>query len=231
MAVAAGLVSGATLAIPSLGAHVLFGAYGWFSRYEIYAMVILAASVLRLIPKTACRRASVCLAAALVLVLVGRPYLETTWISPAAARNIYEQQYQMHRLAVDCWDGPVAVNDLGWVSYQNPNYVLDLWGLGSEEVRLLKRMDRFEAGPIQELVASKDVRLVMIYEFWFAEKIPRSWEKIAVLETRCVSTASGKVSLFATRAEDAEEIRAMVARFARGLPEGVGVRFWDPPAS
>jgi hypothetical protein len=34
----------------------------------------------------------------------------------------------VHRFAVE-YSEPVAVIDLGWVTYRNDEYVLDLWGL------------------------------------------------------------------------------------------------------
>ena len=42
----------------------------------------------------------------------------------------------MRRFVLEHVKAPVAVNDVGLVAYRNPYMVLDLIGLGSEEVRL-----------------------------------------------------------------------------------------------
>jgi hypothetical protein len=57
------------------------------------------------------------------LLMLNRGYVKGTLETPLAGRGVYEQQYQMHRFAVEFYKRPVAVNDLGWVSYRNPNYV------------------------------------------------------------------------------------------------------------
>ena len=75
------------------------------------------------------------------------PYVAAALVTPFAARNIYEQQYQMGRFAREIYNRPVAVNDLGLVAYKNTNFVLDLWGLGSEEVRKAKLSGHY--GPEQ----------------------------------------------------------------------------------
>lgn len=63
------------------------------------------------------------------------PCATTAPVTPLAASDLYEQQYQMARLAQSFYRRAVAVNDLGLVAHGNNNYALDLWGLGSEQVR------------------------------------------------------------------------------------------------
>ncbi|MDX1696293.1 MAG: hypothetical protein R3208_21185, partial [Ketobacteraceae bacterium] len=64
------------------------------------------------------------------VLFAGAPYVVNLVTVPIASNNIYQQQYQMHRFAVEYYNKPLAVNDLGYVSYNNDNYVLDLWGAG-----------------------------------------------------------------------------------------------------
>ncbi|TVQ89517.1 MAG: hypothetical protein EA397_14865 [Deltaproteobacteria bacterium] len=49
--------------------------------------------------------------------------------------SVRNQHGQMHRFATTVVQGPVAVNDLGVVAWNNPYGVVDLVGLGSDEVR------------------------------------------------------------------------------------------------
>ena len=99
--------------------------------------------------------------------------------TPVAAQNIYEQQRQMHEFVTNHWKSPVAVNDIGYVGFQNDEYVLDLWGLGSEEARRLIRAD--DPDMLRKLTAKHDVHLAMIYEEFFYNVIPADWRKVAEL--------------------------------------------------
>ncbi len=87
--------------------------------------------------------------------------------TPPAARNIYEMQYQMavflHRYYPE---GPVAVNDIGAVSYFNDFPMLDLYGLASMDVARAKiggtyNTQRSSASP------GKGARVVVVYDDWF----------------------------------------------------------------
>lgn len=51
-----------------------------------------------------------------LFLLANTYYVRATVTNPIASRNIYEQQYQMHRFVVDYYRDAVAVNDLGFVA-------------------------------------------------------------------------------------------------------------------
>ena len=135
-------------------AHVFFGHYGWFSRYEIYVVALITIYILTL-RKVNLSDDHELIFTCVLLLIVAAPYILNTVRTPIASRGIYEQQYQMHRFVVDYWKKPVAVNDLGWVSYRNPNYVLDIWGLGSEEVRKLRASGNMNSFTLSSLVDKK----------------------------------------------------------------------------
>jgi hypothetical protein len=97
-----------------------------------------------------------------------------------SANNIFEQQYQMHRFVQDYYREPVAINDLGWVAYENPQYVLDLWGLASLEA-LQARMTATNPAWMDELARKHNVKLAIIYDSWFRKK-PPAWKAVAVME-------------------------------------------------
>lgn len=88
----------------------------------------------------------------------------------------------MHRFAVDYYGKPVAVNDLGYVSFRNDHYVLDLAGLGS--LRALACREK-GCGPnwMNALAKAHDVDLAMIYPDWF-----RSTPQL--VESGCTSTGA-----------------------------------------
>lgn len=200
-------------------AHVLFGRYESMSRYEAYVFTLVTLSGLALGREYLARRSAKA-AVILSLSVICVPYAMNTYITVAASNNIYQQQYQMHRFAVEYWKRPVAVNDLGWVSYKNPEFVLDLWGLGSEEVRNLKIRNKMNRENIESLVDRKNVKLIMIYDEWYVDAIPMSWKKVAVLTTPKVSAAFGSVSFYITSLADLKEAHSLLERFGKTLPRG-----------
>ncbi len=214
----------------ALGAHVVAGTYGWFHRYEVYAVAILVVGGVYLLRSVFQRLSDHHYVAARIGLLgalasfVAPPYAEAIWQTPAASRNIYEQQYQMHRFATEFFPRRVAVNDLGWVSYDNDAYVLDLWGLGSERVRKLRAAGQINAAVIADLANQADVDFAMIYQNWFLGAVPDSWCLMAVLEGKAVSAAIGDVAFYATRASVAADMRDALDRFAPTLPARVTLK-------
>jgi hypothetical protein len=209
-------------------AHLVGGKYGWFGRYEVYAMISAGALSLYLYRsavsswlrvQSAGAAGSAALAVALVL---GLPTVRATALTPLAANNIYAQHYQMHRFAVDYAGGaPVAVNDLGWVTYRNDGYVLDLWGLGSVEAGV--RRGANEPGWMDEMVTRHGAQLAMLYEEWFGEQIPSGWKHLGTLRLSRfrVTPAASEVAFYATDSAAAAEFAPRLAQFAATLPEGV----------
>jgi hypothetical protein len=206
-------------------AHTILGRYGWFSRYEIYAVILTWLTIIFLI-KNDLNKTYFKVITVFVLIVVAyfHETIGATFKSPLAARNIYEQQYQMHRFVVDFWKRPVAVNDLGWVSYKNEFYVLDLVGLGSEDVRLSKMTGTFNSSKINDITLKNNIGLIMVYENWFNGIIPREWTKVATLQTSKVTAASDSVSFYATSPDKIIEIKKLLESFATTLPNGAKIK-------
>lgn len=203
--------------------HLIAGAYGWVNRYEIY---ILAALIWGLAALTAkiLEHASIHPSRRLGLVIlplvpiIGFPYLYGLIMLPLATNNIYEQQYQMHRFTVDYWRKPVAVNDLGYVSFQNDSYVLDLWGLASP-LALKARMNHEDPAWMNFLADKHGVKLAMIYSEWFPN-LPSSWKKVGTLRLtrKLISPAGREVSIYAIKPEYVSEITQAMNYFRKSLP-------------
>ena len=221
------VLGGATLA---LGLHVLLGQNGWFTRYEVYAVVFGTILVVRILAE---RPPFLFSYFAVGLLFFGAPYVVSTQQIVNASMDIYRQQYQMHRFLQEFYHGNVAVNDLGLVAYQKPpgTYVLDLWGLASTEAA----KQRNKNGAWMESITQRnDVALAMVYPSWYAS-IPESW---APLGSMCVETPltflnEHCVVFYSTEMTRRAELAADVASFVKTLPSKVtfypGVaRVWMP---
>lgn len=213
------------VALFGIVAHLAAGRYGWFSRYEIYAVALAIAALVvawgpalrdRALPRPLVRAGMV-----LLLLVTAHPYAETTMRTPAASENIAHQQGLMHVFATERFAHPVAVNDLGFVAFGNPSHVLDLWGLGSEEARRARAAPGFGADDLRRLTRGREVVYAMIYDAWFRGAIPPEWCRIATLTTPRVTAAQAQVAFYLIQPEREAEMRAALAAFAKDVPERV----------
>ena len=221
----------AALALLFFALHLAVGRSGAYYRYEVYALCFaftlcigLYRAELRALPA---RIPALC---ALVVFILALSLRLGPWVAlstPQAASNIYRQQYQMHRFVTECWQAPVAVNDLGWVAFDNPYYVLDLWGLGSEAARIARRNPEASGWP-GALLADKDVEAVMIYDPWFEGYIPESWTKVGTLGLgeRRLTPSHDKVAFYATSAEAAAKVRACLDQIRATAPSRVAIELF-----
>jgi hypothetical protein len=218
-----------------IGGHAAAGRFGWLDRYEDYAMagtaligIYLTREWIRKMLRDKNWRLISSSAVAVTLSVVCMRYIHSTWVVPLCANNIYEQEYQMHRFVNDYYRGPVAVNDLGLVSYHNPNIVLDLGGLASEKARILRSSDA-GAAAYWELVDSSGIHVAIIYDEWFKGQIPASWVKVASMDLTRERVASGEreVQFYATDAATTSKVREELQSFSRSLPPEVKLKIYS----
>lgn len=216
------------------GGHLSGGAIGWLDRYEDYAMlgsamlgIYLMQGKIRSGLADRKRRLIYSCATAAALLLLCSHYVSSLRMIPIAANNVYEQQFQMHRFINDYYRGSVAVNDLGLVSYHNPNFVLDLGGLASREGRVL-RMTHSTPEQYASIANKYGVHLVIIFDSWFRNKIPASWAKVASMDLsrEAVSCPESEVQFYATDPYTASALREELRSFKVSLPSGVNLRIY-----
>ncbi len=205
--------------------QVLVGQNGWFTRYEVYAVIFGTMILVRLLEE---RPPFLFLYFAGGLLFIAMPYVLSTERVVETEMEIYGQQYQMHRFLRDYYHGNVAVNDLGLVAYGKPNgtYVLDLWGLASTEASTRQHKD---AGWLRGITQRHDAALAMIYPSWF-ESIPTDWMPLGSL---CLASTNHCSVFYSTEQTRRAELQGDLARFAKTLPAtteflpGV-VHYWTP---
>jgi hypothetical protein len=155
------------------------------------------------------------------LLIIAFPYVEAIYLTPRAASNVYQQQYQMHRFLREFYrGGTVAVNDLGWVSYLRPPglNVLDLWGLASPEASRQAVKDDVW---LDAMTRSHGAGLAIIYPDWY-EGIPEDWYPLG---TMCMTSpkvlSDPCVVFYSTALGDPAALNAELAAFAGTLPSSV----------
>ena len=210
----------------ALGLHLLLGRTGWYNRYEIYAWSagLLVAVYLWREPFARLLSSQSLLKTAIVGILAicigSREYVIVLGSNGLASHNIYLQQFQMHRFVTEFLKEPVAVNDLGWVAFQNDDFVLDLWGLASLEA-LEARATAEDSSWITPLAEQHGVRTALIYEQWF-EGRPESWRRIGELRMAGprITPADDKVAFYALSPEWEQGLSERLREFEKPLPVG-----------
>lgn len=213
--------------------HLFVGNYGWYYRYEVYIWSVAVLTLLYLSGETITGYlrnhpgnpglTGIVVCAGLTVLVTCGPYIYGFSTLPFASNNVYEQHYQMNRFAVDYYDKPVAVNDLGYVSYGNDNYVLDLNGLASRRARHHRTTD-IDPEWMNALAEAHNVEFAMIYtsDRWFPT-VPENWKKVGDLHlgNRTVTAGSRSVTFYAMNEHTFKESLEVIRDFRETLPDGV----------
>ncbi len=214
-------------------AHLLQGQIGWLHRYEHYIIVTLVAGLLLASAEAPRGLRPVILglggAATVAAGAVWLPGLLTRYIwNP---RAIHLQQAQMARFAQDFAREPVAVNDLGRVVWQNPDYVLDLWGLASDRARRLRIDGGFPPEWAGTLTRERGVRLAMVYDRWIDRGLGADWQRLATLTMSNPRGVLGgyEVTFYATDPQAAPKLRQNIKDFAPTLPAEARITLFPAP--
>ncbi len=210
--------------------HFLFGHYIPLGRYTAYLNAIaLAGLCYCYLPWVAenhqqLRQLGLIFSALSVYVFFcASQFIEGIAGTPMAAHNIYQQHYQMHRFVTEFYPAPVAANDIGWLTYQNNHYVLDLLGLANPRARRERFALRSDANALKNIVQDYHVPLVMIYTFPGMWRQLPDWDLLGVLTFAgpVVSAASNSVYFYTPDKERGLDIKKKLVAFKETLPPGV----------
>ncbi|CEK10535.1 hypothetical protein [Legionella hackeliae] len=208
--------------------HLLLGKFNWFHRYEVYLYAVALLLIFYLYFKhyhTFKNPTVWYVFFVLGLIFCSYPYFTVLASLPKATNNVYQQQFQMRRFAIDWLKSPIAVNDIGWVSYDNSNYVLDLWGLGNYSI-YSSRCHATNPLWMDKAVKESQVKLVMLYRSWFYS-VPKNWIQLGCLYFTGprVSVANKVVYFYATDLKYVPELQQKLHSFSKSLPQNDGFKF------
>lgn len=194
---------------------MIFGQFGWFGRYENYAL--LHQIIITLCTTQWLKQLTKTLLLGVIFVMTS-PLWVCTQLTPGAIKNIWEQQWQMSLIAREL-NAPVAVNDLGLVALHSQQPVLDLWGLGSIEA-LNARKSRIPSDLwIKSLMTHHQTKFAFVYNSWF-NRLPTNWIPVAslTLQSPRVSAGGATVTFYATNKIAAEKLLQTIKFYAEKNP-------------
>ncbi|HEV7466141.1 MAG TPA: hypothetical protein VGP96_07555 [Candidatus Dormibacteraeota bacterium] len=213
--------------------HCSYAQLGTLDRYQEYLVVAAVFVAMRMLAEVTLPRwrsaAVALLVAPLVLVPVHKFVLTTQ--AATAMNNIYEQQLQMATFLESRYAGqPVALNDIGLVSYRHRGALLDLEGLASFEVLRERRAGTLDSAAVGRIVAEHGVHVVVIYDSWFGGLIPAQWTLVAqwTISRADITVGAPVVSWYAPTPADAVVLAQRLHGFDGQLPAEVPRRFVLP---
>jgi hypothetical protein len=208
------------LVLAPTAAHLLFGRYGWFGRYHIYFAAWIVILFVTVYARTGLAKARFLSAALAVwFAYASLDSIIATLTTPLGSRNIADQQKQMAIIARDYLDEPVAVNDLGFVSYYARRHVLDLGGLASYEA-LKARANPASDVWAADLMKRDGVEQAMVYDSLFPHR-PANWVRVATLHLPLpwVTVGDDKVAFYAANPQAAARLRQALENYRRSSPQ------------
>lgn len=208
--------------------HLWAGRVGWY-RYELYMLTFMSLLTIYLVgslisrrldrPGTVVQWAAVTVLMSIFVLFSNFPYVMLLAYVPESSNNVYNQHFQMHRFVTEFHKGPVAANDIGYLTYKNDGYVLDLYSLTSLDAYRY-RMAGEPENWMDVLCNAHDIDLVMIYEDWYPD-IPEKWIKVGdmIYNGQKITMANPTVAFFATSQFGRDEIEQDLKEFIPTLPE------------
>jgi hypothetical protein len=124
---------------------------------------------------------------------------------------------------------PVAVNDIGAVTWLADVHCLDMLGLASLEVCRRRMALTWGRDAIDELTRQHGVRVAIVYDRWFDREstggLPAHWSRVASWRIpRNVVNGEDTVTFYAVPPDERPRLQEALEAYARALPRTVEVR-------
>lgn len=221
--------------------HMALASVDWLFRYEAYLIAIGIFVVGMLLYHLLHERAAMlwkqqgllrkAIAFFLLIFTVSPLFVRAAnaySVLPKASRNIYEQQYQMGLFVQKYYNNKVvAVNDIGAVSYLGTSRIIDLWGLGNNDVAKSKIEKYYSTPYLQELIQKENVSLAIIYNSVFDHQLYDNWVKVAEWTiSDNVVCAGNTIVFYAVHQDKAHLLRQDLKEFQAQLPRKVSVTYY-----
>jgi hypothetical protein len=160
----------------------------------------------------------------LALLMIFSGYASQFFFIAARAGKEYTGSYQLQRFVTEFYNRPVAVNMLGYINFENPNYVLDLSGISSETARQARARQQ-KPDWMDDLLANHNVGLAII-DATNVTSVPTTWTLIADLHPAGLFADDPNLHyvFYARRPDDIPAAAIALDRFAPTLPAGAHMK-------
>ncbi|MDB9311794.1 hypothetical protein PN462_01675 [Spirulina sp. CS-785/01] len=213
--------------------HIQWARIGWLFRYEAYFIALnwlaISTSLSNYIPRKINRIFNLSLTQiiatlSVILLIVTSPLMSrgrnAFTQSLQATTNIYEQQYQMGQFVQKYYQGEAIVaHDIGAISYLGNPQLLDVAGLGTNEITGLIINQKMTDKILQQLAQKHNSKIAVIYE---SNIIPSQWEKVGEWQiTNNVIALRDTVIFYAVDPQETQKLITNLQDYSQHLPDTV----------
>ena len=216
------------LFISTLFIHLALAKLGWLYRYEAYLIIFALLNIfiyIYTIYELNIKWAFIILL--FIFPIFSKQVIYAPFTSILGTKNIYEQQIQMANfLHQQCDTCSIAANDIGAITYFTNIHLLDMYGLGSYEVIEHKKNGTYTNEVKNDLLRSKNVSLVIVYDNWFKNITLDNYTKIAEWKIQNNKVCGGDTVSFYSRHDEIDKNFLKVKNYSKNnLPQDVIVSF------
>jgi hypothetical protein len=225
------------LLISAVLVHVFFAGYVNFPRYEAWLIgcsIAVSGMLTAKYGRSLFKRDNMTTKwiTALIAMLIFLPLVIRSGnalgnISQACI-NIYEQQYQMGQMLHRYYNKtPVAIGDIGAVSYFTEGKDLDLVGLANIDVARSKKNDYYTPQFMNQLTKNEGARIAICYDYFTMPGLRQYWTKVATWTIpNNVTCGDATVAIYAVDSIDAPDLKKNLVEFQPHLPQDVEVHYY-----
>lgn len=146
--------------------------------------------------------------------------------------NIYEQQYHMGQFVKRFYpDTPIAMGDIGAISFYSNARNLDLEGLGNLDVARSRKNNYWTPDFLDALARHDSVRVAIIFDRSYPLQLRQRWQKTATWQIQNnVACYSDVVSFYAVDSTERSTLKNKLKQFQPVLPRDVKVLYFPDQA-
>ncbi len=208
------LVRDAALAVSAaVVGQLAFAQLGWLFRYEAWLVLLLSVVTVRALATTRPSSPVIWTLLGLAVALGGLRLGWSTWAAVASQSDIRRQHLAMSAALATRPRGSVVVaNDVGAISFYTDIDVVDLVGLGDNEVLTARRRGTWGKEFLEELAARRGAELAVVYESWFqgGRALPDSWTPVADWDAGQTTVAGSPVVSWYAIGLSPEDLRGLL---------------------
>jgi hypothetical protein len=120
----------------------------------------------------------------------------------------------------------IAANDIGAISYFADLKIIDLWGLGDNEVTRARKAGNWNGAFLQQLVLKRNAVVAVIYESWFTKELTDNWQKVGTWEVSySFMLGDTKVTFYAIDKNKAQSLKNNLVEFSSQLPKDIRIEY------
>ena len=215
--------------------HLIFASTVILYRYEAYliacALPVLCALTVNYSSQLVTQPVLLRWAALFIVIILAIPIAlrskATFVLMDQGAINIYEQQYQMGQFVKKYYNNtPIAMGDIGAISFYAQGKSLDLEGLGNLEMAKARKYNYRTPEFYYDQCKKNNVRIAIVFDRAYPWQLLQRWYKVAIWQIpNNVACYSDVVSFYAMDSTGGPELKGNLQAFQPNLPADVQVRY------